>query len=342
MDRCRAAFFVALGIVLSVSTARGNYLLLSQPTDTIQIPGNTVASTAFTIEARIEILSSLPTQSERGRIFQEQRDNGEDKSLGINSGGQIGASAWTDATYDTLGAIVQNAMLSKDVWHHVAFVRDGTEQRLYVDGLLVASNTWTAPISNVSNSGMSVGGFSPPTVSPFRASFLGAVDTVRVSASVEYSGESFAPPPGDLSPDSSTQLLYNFNEAPLSTTVSDLGPNHLTGTLGVGYLGATSPTLVDFLPGDANGDGKVDISDLLTLANNWQTSGHDWAEADFTGDGIVDGADLAVLASNWQAGVNSPMDLVLARLGLPQLSVPEPAITLLMCSALLLRRRFNA
>jgi hypothetical protein len=43
----------------------------------------------------------------------------------------------------------------------------------------------------------------------------------------------------------------------------------------------------------------------------------------------VDVHDLTLLAINWQAGVGSPlaspMDSILASLGLPAVSVPEPA-----------------
>jgi hypothetical protein len=343
----RLLLAIASLVVIDASAVLANYILFSQPTDTIQIPGNTVVSTRFTIEARIRILSSLPAQTALGRIFQEQRDFGEDKSLCVNSSGVIAASAWTDSAYDTSGPILYDGALTADAWHHIAFVRDITEQRLYVDGSLVASNGWTTSISNAANSGMSAGGFQPPTNSPFRVSFLGAVDTLRVSSSAEYSGSSFSTPPGDLPRDSSTLLLYNFNDPLESTIAADDGPNAWNGTLGTGYLGATSPTFVDFTPGDANGDGRVDLSDLLTLATDWQTSQRIWAEGDFNGDGEVNADDLGLLAANWQAGVAAPpapsLEASLSGLGLPNVAAPEPlagtiAAAGLLCCPRILRR----
>ncbi|NQU20164.1 MAG: PEP-CTERM sorting domain-containing protein [Candidatus Nealsonbacteria bacterium] len=65
-----------------------------------------------------------------------------------------------------------------------------------------------------------------------------------MSDSARYSGISFTPPTGDLTSDANTQLLYNFNDPPGSTTVLDESPFGRTGTLGVGFGGATSPTLV--------------------------------------------------------------------------------------------------
>ena len=74
------------------------------------------------------------------------------------------------------------------------------------------------------------------------------------------------------------------------------------------------------IPGDANGDGRVDGSDVTILAGNWQYGvGSDeetatWSMGDFNGDGKVDGSDVTILASNWQYGVD-----------LPSVSVPEPS-----------------
>lgn len=52
----------------------------------------------------------------------------------------------------------------------------------------------------------------------------------------------------------------------------------------------TQPT-----PGDLNGDGSVNGSDLAILLGNWGGSG----EGDINGDGSVNGSDLAILLGNW-------------------------------------------
>lgn len=84
-------------------------------------------------------------------------------------------------------------------------------------------------------------------------------------------------------------------------------------------------------PGDANGDGQVDVGDLGILAGAWGISDGSakWADADFSGDGQVDVSDLGILAGNWQDGVG----------------VPEPATGLLLAgglAALLGRRRLRS
>ncbi|MBN2295283.1 MAG: hypothetical protein JXM70_22825 [Pirellulales bacterium] len=74
------------------------------------------------------------------------------------------------------------------------------------------------------------------------------------------------------------------------------------------------------LPGDANQDGLVDVSDLGSLAAHYGIDGDfGLAEGDFNSDGIVDVSDLGILASNY--GTSVPVSLK----GAPQQSsLPEP------------------
>jgi hypothetical protein len=58
-------------------------------------------------------------------------------------------------------------------------------------------------------------------------------------------------------------------------------------------------------PGDANGDGAVDVGDLGILAANYGASGKKWAQGDFNGDGLVDVGDLGILAANYGANSSS-------------------------------------
>ena len=81
--------------------------------------------------------------------------------------------------------------------------------------------------------------------------------------------------------------------------------------------------------GDANGDGKVDGSDVTVLAGNWQVGVNDgqtatWLMGDFNSDGRVDGSDVTILAGNWQHNVTSTAT-----------AVPEPGIATLLFAILL-------
>jgi len=53
------------------------------------------------------------------------------------------------------------------------------------------------------------------------------------------------------------------------------------------------------LPGDANGDGVVDIEDLGILGANFNLSDRQRSEGDLNGDGLVDIEDLGILGANW-------------------------------------------
>ncbi len=90
----------------------------------------------------------------------------------------------------------------------------------------------------------------------------------------------------------------------------------------------TSLMLVaDTHPGDANGDGMVNLADLQILGDNWQSTTATWAQADFTGDGNVNLADLQILGDNWGFGVTTDVSLDEA---LAQVAIPEPAALTLM------------
>jgi hypothetical protein len=59
----------------------------------------------------------------------------------------------------------------------------------------------------------------------------------------------------------------------------------------------------EIVPGDANADGRVNVSDLSLLAANYgTTSGATWGTGDFTGDGAVNVSDLSLLAANYGTG----------------------------------------
>ncbi|MCJ7544378.1 MAG: PEP-CTERM sorting domain-containing protein [Phycisphaerae bacterium] len=81
--------------------------------------------------------------------------------------------------------------------------------------------------------------------------------------------------------------------------------------------------------GDANGDHKVDGSDLALMGGSWMKTGQTWATCEFSGDpnGLVDGSDLALMGGNWMwppapgPGAALPEPATLALLGLGGLAV---------------------
>ena len=224
-------------LLLATGTAQTHAGLIqfNDSTDTIRVNGNTTLGSAATYEALVQ----FPAAAANGVIFNEWDNSAEDKGLFGGTGTLSGIS------YPAGSLIIPTVTLGLNQWHHIAYVYDGSEQRMYLDGNLVGSTTGSGPISN-SNSGVPfVGALIRGSLIP---SFQGYMDTLRVSDIARYSGASFAAPTGDFSTDANTQLLYNFNEAPGSTIAVDSSGFGRDGTLGTGFAGATSPEFVSAVP----------------------------------------------------------------------------------------------
>jgi MYXO-CTERM domain-containing protein len=211
------------------------YARFARLTDTIKVDGDSVLSTAATFEARIMFFS--PYESGDGRVFNEWKSGAEDKILSM-SASAAGGWAWPST------GLGYSRTMPLNVWHHVAYIYDGNQQRLYLDGSQVVSQPTSggANISNSPGSTSAVGAIYRD--SRVIIGFIGLIDTLRISTVARYTGTSFQTPDGDLTSDSYTNLLYNFNESAGSTTVTDLSTNGRNGTLGTGFTGATSPELV--------------------------------------------------------------------------------------------------
>ena len=67
------------------------------------------------------------------------------------------------------------------------------------------------------------------------------------------------------------------------------------------YLPQDSGAQLNALPGDANGDGVVDVADLGILGANFAGTEAQFTDGDFNGDRAVDVADLGILGANWGA-----------------------------------------
>lgn len=67
------------------------------------------------------------------------------------------------------------------------------------------------------------------------------------------------------------------------------------GTVEVDAISRVSPVMT----GDLNGDGVVDVFDLLILLDGWGVPGTGGASADLNSDGVVDVFDLLILLDHW-------------------------------------------
>ncbi len=84
--------------------------------------------------------------------------------------------------------------------------------------------------------------------------------------------------------------------------------------------------LTPAIPGDANGDGRVDINDLTIVLAHYGQTGQTWADGEFTGDGTVDINDLTIVLANYNQSIASAAGNLSA--------VPEPGTLLLLAAGL--------
>lgn len=131
-----------------------------------------------------------------------------------------------------------------------------------------------------------------------------------------------------------------WNGQGISSSAAASQPNRAIGVAEASDVGSpsiflgqsvdsTSLLLRFTLPGDANLDGIVNITDFALLAANFNTSSY-WAKGDFNYNGVTNINDFALLASNFNQSL--PIDL-------PRSTVPEPVGTILLLAAMLGGRR---
>ena len=137
--------------------------------------------------------------------------------------------------------------------------------------------------------------------------------------------------------------IWNYGDATATTLnayAASLGASNLSGwyftnadsinnnkeVVGYGLLNGVShcfALLMNNMPGDANGDNKVDINDLTIVLTNYNTTtGMNWSTGDFNNDGKVDINDLTVVLTAYgHSAGSSPVGLA---------AVPEPSSMILL------------
>ncbi|MBH04897.1 MAG: hypothetical protein CMJ20_01110 [Phycisphaeraceae bacterium] len=120
-----------------------------------------------------------------------------------------------------------------------------------------------------------------------------------------------------LSPtDAVPTMEVNYGNAYRSSEFGDVydSDGNLTASGSVEDI-ATRPMLVielgsSMIPGDANGDGIIDVADLGVVGANFGSTNALPGDGDFNGDGQVDVADLGIVGANWTAAASSSAALV--------------------------------
>jgi hypothetical protein len=235
----------------------------NDPTDSIQVDGQTVLGTDSTYEAVIHFPAATGAA---GYIFNEWMAFQEDKQFGAGPGGFHGYNHPVGGG----NVILYAGSLAVDSVHHVAFVQDSSasEQRLYLDGDLVATAAQSGEIADSDGPGF-VGSIFRDGIQ--NSSFRGFIDSFRISDMSRYSGPDIGVPiTEDLPNDANTVLLYNFNAPDFfvdqgKVRITDLSGNGRTGTLGAGPAGSPTSPEPPAKHGDVDCSGGINAVDALKL-----------------------------------------------------------------------------
>jgi hypothetical protein len=163
------------------------------------------------------------------------------------------------------------------------------ESRLgWEDGHLFAQGVWEGSIVGMVDSPF----IDPAQTGEFEIRVHNGV--VTTSRHTGVFNTAILPPvgtPGTFDVPFLTEIVINYS-------YPNLAPN-MSISFGGGGGGSTMPPI----PGDANGDGKVDATDATTVAAHWGQVGG-WSDGDFNSDTLVTAADASLMAANWGYGTS--------------------------------------
>ncbi|MEM1011103.1 MAG: hypothetical protein AAGI46_02650 [Planctomycetota bacterium] len=146
-------------------------------------------------------------------------------------------------------------------------------------------------------------------------------------------GDGFVPSIGDVFE------IFTFNSisGAFSSVVNATSDSSLMFDLDVGLDSLVLRVLGDLFPGDANGDGTVDLADFGILRANFGSTNGTFATGDFNGDMNVDLADFGILRANFGSSSNAS---AFALMDAWAVTVPEPTLVApALVGLLALRRR---
>ena len=224
----------------SQSTLRS--LSLNGTTSSVDVPNNTSLNITgpITVEAWIKYNAIDGANHDIvSRINRNDSTSGGGYSLSVNTAGKLRLDLFQN--YNSYTTVIGSTVMSTGVWHHVAGVFNGSQMRVYVDGVLDGSlNTTNAPGSGSSLLRIGKAAHPANTAPLFLPSFAfaGLSDEVRVSAAALYSSN-FTP---GLGPGSNVRGLWKFD----GQTANDFSG---TGSHGALQFGATYSTDVPITGG---------------------------------------------------------------------------------------------
>jgi Dockerin type I domain/PEP-CTERM motif len=105
-------------------------------------------------------------------------------------------------------------------------------------------------------------------------------------------------------PDHSVQLVNVYDSTGVISGIGDVTSYGTDGTVMISGSNFNVNNLLHWVPGDANLDGTVNLSDVATISAHWMNSGTFGVDiftedGDVNMDGVVNLSDVATISTNW-------------------------------------------
>ncbi|MCH2145754.1 MAG: hypothetical protein MK082_11510, partial [Phycisphaerales bacterium] len=260
---------------------------------------------SFTIEAwvRLEALATAPNAASRQYLVMKKEtassDDETEYSMLVQAGNiRQGSAASYGKSSGFTGreiammfgectrrwAVISNLEINDNDWHHVSVAVDfsGGKIRFGLDGIFEEVEIEVPGVCD--RIGPFYIGSRRNADNVFNQNLVGLIDEFRISHGIRPTWTLLhAPPPGTSGDCNGNGLPDDCDIA--AGLLEDLDRDGIPddcGTVGC--------------PGDLDGDGQVDGSDLTDLLADWGLAG---SAADLDGSGVVDGSDLNIVLGAW-------------------------------------------
>jgi hypothetical protein len=177
-----------------------------------------------------------PTQAGRSRFFNSATGSGRENIDLDYNGTDLRLHASSDGTSrDIVSVSTSSHGITNSTWFHLAFVRNGNNFNLYINGVSKLSATSSGVIET--GGGITFGGFDNYTASA--NNLAGYFDEIRVSNVARYTsnftafgqGGGTISSPTAFTTDANTKLLIHSDATNGSTTFTDSSPLAATGKI---------------------------------------------------------------------------------------------------------------